>query len=130
MKKNNINKYLNDINLKLVIYKKIPNEHVLEQYNFQAIDSNNETVNGSILVSFTQINITYVTQTGTSHLYSCLIKHSSINDCVIHNTHIIFNNDKEEVVDTMTRENIPPEEFFNFHNLNNSTNKRKALAIC
>lgn len=128
--KNNIDKYLSDIDLQLIIYNNIPNEQVLEQYNFQAIDSNNEIVNGSIFISFTNINITYTTKGGIKHLFSCSIRHSSINDCIVHNIHSIFNDNKEEIIDTMTRENVPSEDFFNLHDINKSKDKRKALAIC
>lgn len=127
--RNNIDKYLSDIDLNLVTYKKVPNIHVLEQYDFEALDDDRKIVKGSIFFSFTQIDIRFI-KSDIKHLYSCIIKHSSINDCVIQNTHSVLNNNKEEVIGTMTRENIPTEEYFNFHTLDESNGKAKVLAIC
>lgn len=127
--KNNIDKYLTDIDLNLITYKKIPNIHVLEQYDFEALDNDSEIVKGSIFFSFSQIDIRFI-KSGINHLYSCLIKHSSINDCVIQNTHSILEDGNQEVIDIITRENIPAQEYFDFKKLDKSNDKTKVLAIC
>lgn len=126
---NNINKYLNDINLNLIAYYNVPNANAdtIEQYNFQASDSNNGIVMGSILFSFKEIDIKYITEKGINHLYSCRIKYSSIYDYVIHTTHSIINSGTEKIIDAMTLENIPPQDFFNFHLSNDINQKTKVL---
>lgn len=128
--KHNIDKYLSDINLSLITYKKVPNVHVLEQYDFEALDDENKIINGSIFYSFAQIDINFKAKNGINHLYSCVIKHSSINDCVIQNTHSILENGNQKVIDIITRENIPAQEYFNFKKLDKSNNKTKVLAMC
>ncbi len=127
--RNNINKYLTDIDLNLVTYKNVPNIHVLEQYDFEALDNNSEIVIGSILFSFSQIDISFI-KDGIKHLYSCMIKHSSITDCVIQNTHSILDDNEEKVIiKTITRENIPIEEYFNFQSLDKNK-ETKVLVYC
>ena len=59
-----------------------------------------------------------------------LIKRSSINDCVIQNTHIILEDGNQEIIDIITRENIPAQEYFNFKKSNKSNDKTKVLAYC
>lgn len=125
---NNINKYLNDINLNLITYYNVPNTSTIAQYDFQALDSNNEIVIGSIFFSFKEIDIKYITKEGTKHLYSCMIKHSSINDHVINTTHSIIKGGAEKVIDAMTLENIPQQDFFNF-NLSNDMIKQKTKVL-
>ena len=127
--KKNINKYLSDIGLNLLDYKIIPNKKFIEQLDFKATDMENETIFGSIFISLNKINIYYITKNGIKHLFSCLIKSSSINDCVIQNIHFIIKNGKQEIINKIIRENVPKEEYFNFYNLDKLKDKTKVLAM-